>query len=221
VSDLWTAAMMMEFFQVSAAGSRLWECCIFVPTELVLSCSRETLFKLNSILADIVATRDVYPGCRIRSFSIPDPGSDFFYPRSRIRIKEFKCYNTKNWFLSSRKYDPGCSSRIRIQTFYLSRIPDPRVKKALDPGSHRSGSAILLLRTEDAIACNYCPIQQCSGAGAGYTGSGSGSGSTSQRYRSGSFYHHAKIVRKPLIPSILWLFLTFYFEKWCKCTFKK
>jgi hypothetical protein len=39
-----------------------------------------------------------------------------------------------------------------------------------------------------------------------------GSGSTSQRYRSGSgsFYHHAKIVRKTLIPTILWLFLTFY-----------
>jgi hypothetical protein len=30
-----------------------------------------------------------------------------------------------------------------------------------------------------------------------------GSRSTSQRYGSGSFYHHAKIVRKTLIPSIL------------------
>jgi hypothetical protein len=30
-------------------------------------------------------------------------------------------------FLTSRKYDPGCSSRIRI--------PDPGVKKATDPGS--------------------------------------------------------------------------------------
>jgi hypothetical protein len=27
---------------------------------------------------------------------------------------------------------------------------------------------------------------------------------------SGSFYHHAKIVRKTLITTILWLFLTFY-----------
>jgi hypothetical protein len=49
-----------------------------------------------------------------------------------------------------------------------------------------------------------------------------GSGSPSQRYGSrsgsgsGSFYHHAKIVRKPLIPrvpTILWLFLTFYLWK--------
>ncbi len=46
---------------------------------------------------------------------------------------------------------------------------------------------------------------------------GSGSGSTNQRYGSGSvsgfgsgsFYHHAKIIRKTLNPTILWLFLTF------------
>jgi hypothetical protein len=39
-----------------------------------------------------------------------------------------------------------------------------------------------------------------------------GSGSTSQRdgSGSGSFYHHAKIVRKTLIPTILGLLLTFY-----------
>ncbi len=50
-----------------------------------------------------------------------------------------------------------------------------------------------------------------------------GSGSNSQRYGprsgsytesgSGSFYHHAKIVRKTLIPNILWFFFTFYFWK--------
>jgi hypothetical protein len=32
------------------------------------------------------------------------------------------------------KYDPGCSSRIRMLTVYPSRIPDPGVKKAPDPG---------------------------------------------------------------------------------------
>ncbi len=36
-----------------------------------------------------------------------------------------------------------------------------------------------------------------------------GSGSTSQRYGSGSFYHQAKIVRKPLIPTVLQLLLDF------------
>ncbi len=40
---------------------------------------------------------------------------------------------------------------------------------------------------------------------------------------SGSFYHHAKIVRKTLIPTILWLFLTFYLWKMILMygTFKK
>jgi hypothetical protein len=45
-----------------------------------------------------------------------------------------------------------------------------------------------------------------------------GSGSTSLRYGSGScsgsgsesFYHHAKVVRKTLIPTIFLLFFTFY-----------
>jgi hypothetical protein len=36
-----------------------------------------------------------------------------------------------------------------------------------------------------------------------------GSGSTSQRYASGSFYHQTKIVRKALIPTVLWLLLYF------------
>ena len=53
----------------------------------------------------------------------------------------------------------------------------------------------------------------------------SGSGSTSQRYGSGSgsgsFYHHAKIVRKTLIPTILYSFWLFIFEKWRECTFKQ
>ncbi len=60
---------------------------------------------------------------RIRIFSIPDP--NFFHPGSkfspsRIPIKEFKYFNPKNCFLSSRKYDPCFSSRILV--FYPSRI---------------------------------------------------------------------------------------------------
>ncbi len=45
------------------------------------------------------------------------------------------------------------------------------------------------------------------------------SGSVSQRYGSGSFYHQAKIVRKPLtycIVTSLWLFI---FVKCCTCTY--
>ncbi len=76
-----------------------------------------------------IATSVADPGClsRIRMFSIPDP--NFFHPGSRICIKKFKYFNPKNWFLSSQKYDPGCSPRIRILFFYPSQISDPGVKK--------------------------------------------------------------------------------------------
>jgi hypothetical protein len=73
---------------------------------------------------------------------VPDPGSDFFlsripdpnclHPGSRILIKEFNYFNpkkAKKWFLSSKKYDPGCSSRI----------PDPHVTFS-HPGSRIQGS---------------------------------------------------------------------------------
>jgi hypothetical protein len=79
-----------------------------------------------------------HPGSRIRTVSIPDP-------ESRILIKEFKYFNpkkAKKLFLSSKKYDPGCSSRIPDPDadFLPSRIPDPGVKKSPNPGS---GSATL------------------------------------------------------------------------------
>ncbi len=98
---------------------------------------------------------------RIRLF-IPDPGSTYFHPGSRIRIfsilhpgsasKNLSILTQERWFLSSRKYDLGCSSRIRIPNpdpDFLP-IPDPGAKKAPDPGSRGqkapdSGSATLLL----------------------------------------------------------------------------
>ncbi len=86
----------------------------------------------------VLRIRDVYPLSRIRVFSIPDPGPEFFHPASGIRIKRFKYLNPKKWFISSRTYDPGCSSRIPDP--YFLPILDPGVKKAPDPGS---GSATL------------------------------------------------------------------------------
>jgi hypothetical protein len=57
-----------------------------------------------------------------------------------ILIKEFKYFNpkkAKKLFLSSKKYDPGCSSRIPDPDadFLPSRIPDPGIKKAPKPRS--------------------------------------------------------------------------------------
>jgi hypothetical protein len=72
--------------------------------------------------------RDVYPGSRIS-----DP--TFFHPGSRIRTvsipdlgtasKNLSILTQKKWFLSSRKYDPGCSSRIPDPDADFLSIPDP------------------------------------------------------------------------------------------------
>jgi hypothetical protein len=72
-----------------------------------------------------------HPGSRIRTVSIPDPGSS----SKNLSILTLK--KAKKWLLSSKKYDPGCSSRIPDPDadFFPSRIPDPGVKKAPNPGS--------------------------------------------------------------------------------------
>jgi hypothetical protein len=69
------------------------------------------------------------------------PAANFFHPGSRICIKELNYFNPKKWFQSSRNYDPGCSSRIRILDFYPSRIPGSKRRRFPDP---RSGSATLI-----------------------------------------------------------------------------
>ncbi len=78
--------------------------------------------------------RDIYPGSRIRLFSIPDPNC--LHPGSSSKnLSILTPKKAKKWFLSSKKYDPGCSSRILMLTFShpgsrgqkgtQSRIPDP------------------------------------------------------------------------------------------------
>jgi hypothetical protein len=93
---------------------------------------RNKIRQFTNLLLAVLWIRDVYLGSDFFPSRIQD--LTFFHPGtgSRIRIKEFKYFNPKTWFLSSMKHDLGCSSRIRI--------PDPRVKKAPDP---ESGSATL------------------------------------------------------------------------------
>jgi hypothetical protein len=88
----------------------------------------------------VLLIRDVFPdpGSNFFLSLIQVPRSEFFPSRIRIpdRIKELKYFNPKKWFLSSRKYDPGCSFQIPDRDPDLS-IPDPgsRGQKAPDPGS--------------------------------------------------------------------------------------
>jgi hypothetical protein len=92
------------------------------------------------------------PGClsRIRIFSIPDPnclhlGSLILITPKNLSILTPK--KAKKWFLSCKKYDPGCSSRIPDPDAGFLPIPDSgsRIQGSKrhpipDPGS---GSAIL------------------------------------------------------------------------------
>ncbi len=97
---------------------------------------------------------DFFPS-RIRTVSIPDPGSS----SKNWSISTPK--KAKKWFFSSKKYDPGCSSRIRMLTFSHpgSRIQGSKRHPIPDPGS---GSATLVQirtmyhqnKTETLANCN-------------------------------------------------------------------
>ncbi len=92
----------------------------------------------------------VFKQCCGSGMFIPDPNC--LHPGSRIRIEEFKYFNPKKWFLSSRKYDPGCSSRIPD--------PDADVLPTPDPGSGSrgqkgTGSRIRIRNTVFKLL-NYC-----------------------------------------------------------------
>ncbi len=83
----------------------------------------------------------------IRSFSIPDPGSKrFLDPGSASASKNFSIL-TQKLFLSSRKYYPGCSSRIRDHGFLP--VPDPKSRGQKGTGLRipypGSGSVTLIM----------------------------------------------------------------------------
>ncbi len=69
---------------------------------------------IDHIYVYSVADRAVDPGSELFPSRIPAQGQKDSRIRNRIRIREFKYFNPKKLFLSSRKYDPGCSSLIRV-----------------------------------------------------------------------------------------------------------
>jgi hypothetical protein len=71
---------------------------------------------------------------RIRNFFMPDPDPNLFHPGSQICIKHL--------FLNYRKYDLGCSSRIRTLD------PDPDFYPSRIPGSKGTGSRIRIRNTD-------------------------------------------------------------------------
>ncbi len=95
------------------------------------------------IFFSVLRIRDVYPGHRIRIFYIPDPGSEFF-PSWGSASKTWSI-QPKILFLSSRKYDPDRSSRIRIQDPDFLPNLDPGVTKAPDPTWIRIRNTVFFL----------------------------------------------------------------------------
>ncbi len=142
----------MQSFTWIVTGT--WIAWLLAKSQHFTCLSQEAMntWKTKILLSEksVLRIRDVYPGShprsRIRIFPIPDRGS-------RIRIKELKYFNPKKGFLSSRKYDPGCSSLIRIpdpdSEFFP--IPDP------DPGSRGQKGTGSLIR---AAVKNKC-LKHC------------------------------------------------------------
>ncbi len=122
----------MQFWALTRAFSNSNFCLVFYPN---FQCCGSGMFIPDPDPTFFHPGSDIFPS-RIQTVSIPDPGS------ASTNLSILTPKKNKKWFLSSRKYDPGSSSRIRMLTFYPSRIPVPGVKKTPDPGS---GSATLLM----------------------------------------------------------------------------
>ncbi len=106
------------------------------PTYLVSRMTTMTNIKSELSPSRIPDPNCLHPGSRIRTVSIPDPGSS-----KNLSILTPK--KAKKWVLSSKKYDPGCSSRIPDPDadFLPSRIQGSKRHPIPCPGS---GSATLM-----------------------------------------------------------------------------
>jgi hypothetical protein len=89
---------------------------------------------------------------------VSELGSDFYPASKNLNIL------TPTVVLSSRKYDPGCSSRIRILNFYPSRIPDQKRNqrsKRHQISESGSGSATLPRRYKSIFEIPKKPMFMC------------------------------------------------------------
>jgi hypothetical protein len=84
--------------------------------------------RLNLTLVDFIMSVAYF--LPVPKIFIPYPESSVEKdPRSGSASINFKYFNPKTCYLSSRKYDPRCSSRIQFFFNYPGSIPDPGVKK--------------------------------------------------------------------------------------------
>ncbi len=100
-------------------------------------------------LHPVLRIREVYPGSDFFPSRIPDP--NFPIPDSGSASKNLSFLTPKKWFLSSRKYDPGCSSRIPD--------PDPYSLSISDPGSWIQGSKRHRIPNPDPQRCLHQTVR--------------------------------------------------------------
>jgi len=87
--------------------------------------------EIIEVFSNLQLLQNTLLSCCGSGLFIPDSGSEFFHSGFRVKkipdpgsgsaSKNPSLINPKKLFLNSRKYDRGCSSRIRILTFYPSR----------------------------------------------------------------------------------------------------
>ncbi len=171
-------------------------------------------------LGSVLRIWDVYPVSRILNFStrIPDRQHNKKEEGQKLVVLPFfvAIHFTK---IENSLFEQGVQKKLLISCQKIrvgSEIRDPDSKnsqKNLDSYCFVTSLWLFIFEPNSSVADPDPPDPHVFGPPR------SGSGSTSQRYRSGScsgsgsFYHRANIVRKTLIPTILWLFLTFYLWK--------
>jgi len=111
---------------------------------------------LKTKFFSVLRIRDVYPGSRIRLFSMPDPTC--LHPGSRILIKEFQYFNPKKMVSKLLKIWSGLFIPDPGSGCWLSTHPGSRGQKGtqsriLDPGSRSAALVFLSSKDETFVLC--------------------------------------------------------------------